>query len=72
MSEVHYTFREEYVRCSRGGCNKCPHGPYRYAYWRENGKLRKKYLGKVDPPKLDVPVEPPRPHPERPDPPCMP
>jgi len=23
----------------------CPHGPYYYAYWKENGKLKKKYIG---------------------------
>jgi hypothetical protein len=22
-----------------------PHGPYYYAYWKENGKLKKKYIG---------------------------
>jgi hypothetical protein len=24
----------------------CPHGPYYYAYWKnDNGKLKKKYIG---------------------------
>jgi hypothetical protein len=36
----HITYRQEMV-----GAN----GPYWYAYWRENGKLRKKYIGKERP-----------------------
>jgi hypothetical protein len=44
------TIKEEYVRC---GKLECPyeHGPYYYAYWKDdNGKLRKKYIGKYHPP----------------------
>ncbi|MGH2765443.1 MAG: hypothetical protein ACRDKA_05975 [Actinomycetota bacterium] len=40
------TFRRERVRCGREGCTKCPHGPYWYAYWREGGRLRSRYIGK--------------------------
>jgi len=40
------TYREEYVKCGRPNCKRCPHGPYTYAYWRENGKLVKKYVGR--------------------------
>lgn len=40
------TVRTETVRCGKG-CSKCPHGPYLYAYWKQNGKTRSKYLGKV-------------------------
>jgi hypothetical protein len=44
------TIREEYVRCGKDFCLKCEHGPYYYAYWRdENGKLKKKYIGRNDP-----------------------
>lgn len=43
-----FTIREEMVKCGRPGCKSCPHGPYRYKYWREGGKLRKKYLGKPE------------------------
>ena len=43
------TIRKEYNRCGKDKFNKCnsyPHGPYYYAYWKdENGKLRKKYIG---------------------------
>ncbi len=39
------TFRLEDVRCGKANCTRCPHGPYWYAYWREDGKVRKRYLG---------------------------
>ena len=36
------------VKCGKAGC-KCAngdlHGPYWYEYWREGGKVRKKYHG---------------------------
>lgn len=44
------TYRQEYTKCNKAGCQSCAqlggHGPYWYAYWRENGKLKKKYIGK--------------------------
>ena len=40
------TYRQEQVRCGREGCTRCPHGPYWYAYWREDGRLRSSYIGK--------------------------
>lgn len=40
------TFRQEHVRCGRSTCTRCPHGPYWYAYWREGGRLRSRYIGK--------------------------
>jgi hypothetical protein len=61
------TIREEFVKCGKAGCKKCPHGPYRYAYWRENGKLRKRYLGKHVTQDAHTPPPPPppprKPHP---------
>lgn len=39
------TYRLEPVRCGKPGCTKCPHGPYWYAYWREDGKVRSRYIG---------------------------
>lgn len=39
------TYRLESVRCGKPGCTKCPHGPYWYAYWREDGKVRSRYIG---------------------------
>lgn len=43
--------RKQMVRCGKASCTTCPHGPYVYAYWRENGRQRSKYLGRLD----DVP-----------------
>jgi hypothetical protein len=40
------SFRQESVRCGKKGCSSCPHGPYWYAYWREDGRMRSKYIGK--------------------------
>jgi hypothetical protein len=40
------TYRLEHVKCGKSGCTRCPHGPYWYAYWREDGRLRSRYIGK--------------------------
>ncbi len=48
-------YQLERVRCGKASC-KCVgengemHGPYWYAYWRENSKLKSRYIGK----KLDL------------------
>lgn len=42
--------RRQHVRCGKASCTKCPHGPYWYAYWSEDGKRRSRYLGKLDDP----------------------
>ena len=39
------TFRYETVRCGKPNCTRCPHGPYWYAYWKENGRTRSRYVG---------------------------
>ncbi|MGH9001184.1 MAG: hypothetical protein ACRDY7_17535 [Acidimicrobiia bacterium] len=39
------SYRLEEVRCGKQNCTRCPHGPYWYAYWREDGKIRSRYLG---------------------------
>ena len=52
------TYRREEVRCGKPNCTRCPHGPYWYAYWREDGKLRSRYLGSARARELDQP--PPR------------
>jgi hypothetical protein len=44
------TYRQESVKCGKRGCTRCPHGPYWYAYWREEGRLRSRYVGKTLPP----------------------
>lgn len=33
------------VRCGKA-CARCPHGPYWYATWREDGRSRSLYLGR--------------------------
>lgn len=43
------SYRLEHVRCGKRGCTRCPHGPYWYAYWREGGRLRSRYIGKTLP-----------------------
>ncbi|MFN2389014.1 MAG: hypothetical protein ABR575_05340 [Actinomycetota bacterium] len=40
------TYRREAVRCGKPGCASCPHGPYWYAYYREDGRLRSRYIGR--------------------------
>lgn len=40
------TYRLEQVRCGKEGCTRCPHGPYWYAYWREGGRQKSRYIGK--------------------------
>ena len=44
--EKKVTLRLEHIKCSKPSCQKCPHGPYWYAYWHEGKRLKKKYLGK--------------------------
>lgn len=52
-SQGKVTYRLEDVRCGKEGCTRCPHGPYWYAYWREEGKLRSRYVGKTLPAEAD-------------------
>lgn len=40
------TYRQEHVRCGKEHCTRCPHGPYWYAYWKEEGRTRKRYIGR--------------------------
>ena len=40
------TYRLEAVRCGKPTCSSCPHGPYWYAYYREEGRLRSRYIGR--------------------------
>ena len=39
------TIRQEYVKCGNPDCQKS-HGPYFYAYWKQDKKLNKRYVGK--------------------------
>ena len=40
------SYRQETVRCGKPACTRCPHGPYWYAYWKEEGRTRKRYIGR--------------------------
>ena len=44
-------YQLERIRCGKTGCkcmskNGASHGPYWYAYWRDEGKLKSRYVGK--------------------------
>jgi hypothetical protein len=39
------TIRQEYVKCGNPDCQN-QHGPYLYAYWKQDKKLKKLYVGK--------------------------
>jgi hypothetical protein len=39
-------YQLEKVRCGKGACKSCPHGPYWYGYRRTGGKLKSWYVGK--------------------------
>ena len=45
----------QYRRCGRGNC-RCaggpPHGPYFFHYWRAGGKARKRYVVRLDAPRV--------------------
>jgi hypothetical protein len=43
------TIRQEYVKCGKWDCPRYEHSPYYYAYWKENAKLRKKYIREYPP-----------------------
>ncbi len=40
--------RRQMDKCGTDSCTQCPHGPYWYAYWWEEGKRRSRYIGKLD------------------------
>lgn len=51
---AHITYSRQFRRCRRPTCPSCApgapgHGPYWYAYWREQGRVRSRYLGKLPP-----------------------
>ena len=46
-SDPKVSMRKQMVKCGKDGCTKCPHGPYWYAYWTENGKRRTRYVGRL-------------------------
>ena len=58
---VRVTYRQQYRRCGKAGCAHCApghpgHGPYWYAFWRDGGQPRSRYLGKQAPALCAAPV----------------
>ncbi len=47
-AEPEVKLRRQMVKCGKDSCTQCPHGPYWYAYWWEEGKRRSRYVGKLD------------------------
>ena len=39
--------REQFVKCGKDSCTQCPHGPYWYAHWSEDGQRRSRYIGRM-------------------------
>ncbi len=39
--------RSQHVRCGKESCQSCPHGPYWYAHWTEDGRRRSRYVGRL-------------------------
>jgi predicted ATPase/DNA-binding SARP family transcriptional activator len=53
------TYRQQYRRCGKQSCSRCApgqpgHGPYWYAFWREQGRPRSRYIGKELPPGIEL------------------
>ncbi|HWE64975.1 MAG TPA: BTAD domain-containing putative transcriptional regulator, partial [Chloroflexota bacterium] len=64
---AHLTYSQQFRRCGKADCPACGtgrpgHGPYWYAYWRDGGRVRSRYLGRTLPqgaePSLVSPVSP--------------
>jgi len=39
--------RSQMVKCGKPSCGACPHGPYWYAVWWEDGVRRTRYVGRL-------------------------
>jgi len=52
---AHATLRLEAVLCGKAGCSSREHGPYWYAYWKDEGRLRKAYVGRKLPARFATP-----------------
>ena len=46
-AEPRIRLRERTVRCGKRECTSCPHGPYWYAFWTEDGRRRSRYIGRL-------------------------
>ena len=54
------SLRQKRVRCGKSPCGGCPHGPYWYAYWQEDGRRRSRYVGRLDDVEMQSAKEVPR------------
>mgnify|MGYP000326440282 FL=1 len=45
-NQTKVSFRKKSIKCGKEACQTCPHGPYWYEEWTENGSRKTKYLGK--------------------------
>jgi len=61
-TDIHVTYQLQFRKCGHTACQTCRdgrgHGPYWYAYWREEGRLWSVYIGKnppsdIAPPRLE-------------------
>ena len=52
-NDRHYTYQQQYRKCGKATCGTCNngegHGPYWYAYYREESKVKSIYLGNHNP-----------------------
>lgn len=46
-ADAKVSMRRQWVRCGKAECTRCPHGPYWYAYWTEDGRRRSRYVGRL-------------------------
>lgn len=57
IGDHHITYQFQTRKCGKSSCSTCNgdqapgHGPYWYAYWRENGRLLSCYVGREKPEK---------------------
>lgn len=46
-------YQLQFRKCGKSRCSTCRngrgHGPYTYAYWRDDGRVVSKYMGKEKP-----------------------
>ncbi len=47
QKDAKVSYRKKNIKCGKESCQTCPHGPYWYAEWTENGSRKTKYLGKI-------------------------
>lgn len=45
LQEPGPTIVEQKRKCNKDSCSTCPHGPYKYKYWREGDKIKSEYIG---------------------------